>query len=151
MVRSLSKSMSEPVAVPVKELPVKPTKTVKRVEPNEIDSQINYESFLATKGVPFVADYLGVSEYYKNDLDGETRPKVDEIMKHLAQYGDLVDLGRDVLETISNRINIQNNEKPLSKLDRVYYYVLAEKRLSPLRKKRQKIQDMINREVKKAK
>jgi len=137
----------DPVAVPVKEEPVVKKERVEIKNPDRITAQIDYDTFTATKGVPFVADFLGISEYYKNDLDGETCPKVDTIMKYLSQYGDLVDLGQDMLATISNRINIKNEEEPLSRLDRIYHYVLAEKRLSPLKKKRQKIQEMIDKET----
>jgi len=145
--------MVEPVAKPVEAIPAeaKPKVSAKRESPTtEMIEGTNYEDFEATKGVPFAASELGVADYYKNDFDGETKPKVDAIMSYLAKFGNLVNLGKDIIGSIKSKLDIQEDEKPLSVLERIYKFVLVEKRLIPLRQVKQRVEKLIEEEKGKA-
>lgn len=145
--------MAEPVAKPVEIRPVeaKPKITTKKDKATtEMIEGANYEDFEATKGVPFAANELGVADYYKNDFDGETKPKIDAIMSYLAKFGDLVNLGKDIIGSIKSKLDIQDDEKPLAVLERIYKYVLVERRLIPLRQVKQRVEKLIEEEKGKA-
>jgi hypothetical protein len=140
--------INKPVAVPISESSeVNLPKKARVMEGHETISSLGVGSFLATYGVPFVADFLGVADFYKNDLDGETMPKVDKISAYLLRFGELVDFQGEILTMISDKLNINEDEKPLSKLNRIYHYISSIDRMGDLLAKKKKIEEQIEKEA----
>jgi hypothetical protein len=113
--------MSDPVAVPV----VKQDSQAESSEPTSspVDSgfiqdnlQLNHLSYTATKGVPFVINYLGIEEYYK--VNEEVTVMARELHELLVDSDNdtLVEQTKKDLDYLSDEMNLGEKDAGVYKL-----------------------------------
>lgn len=113
--------MSDPVATPVVEREVSPEVEVTPIDSGFIQDnlQLNHLSYVATKGIPFIIDYLGLEEYY--GANEEVTAMARELHELLVDDDTnvLVEQTKRELDFLSSEMNLNEKDAGVYRLKKL--------------------------------
>jgi hypothetical protein len=101
---------------------------------------LDLAGYRGTHDAPFVADYFGIRDFYKTNP--EIQAQVDEITEDLIEQTkgeSLVFAAKDILDTLTSELNINENDTGLFKIRKALELMRAKRKLRTIDLMRAKV------------